>query len=93
MLKANAYLALEKYEEVIKSCDIGLELAEESEFYHYKGKAYGKLGKHEQKVNCIKQAIAINPKVCAYHRNLGAAYYALKDYEKAIEEHNRAIEL
>lgn len=51
------------------------------------------MGKHDEKINCIKQAISINPKVCAYHRNLGAAYYALKQYEKAIDCHNKAIEL
>lgn len=46
LIKANAYLSLEKWEDVIKSCDIGLELGDEPEFWHYKGKALGKLGKH-----------------------------------------------
>ena len=31
--------------------------------------------------------------MAAYHRNLGAAYYKLKQYEKAIECHNRAIDI
>ena len=93
LIKANAYLALEKWDDVIRSCDIGLDLSEESEFWHYKGKALGKLGRHEEKVNCIKQAIALNPKISTYHRNLGAAYYSLKQYEKAIECHDRAIQL
>lgn len=35
----------------------------------------------------------MNNKVAAYHRNLGAAFYKLKNYEKAIESHNRAIKL
>lgn len=80
MIKANAYLALGKWEDVIRSCDIGLDLAEESEFWHYKGKALGKLGKHDEKINCINQAITLKPKIATYHRNLGAAYYSLKEY-------------
>jgi len=31
--------------------------------------------------------------VAAYHRNLGAAFYKLKDYKKAVEAHDRAIKL
>ena len=30
LIKANAYLSLEKWEDVIRSCDIGLDLSEES---------------------------------------------------------------
>lgn len=39
------------------------------------------------------KAIEIDPNVPAYHRNLGAAYYKLKDYERAIESHDKAIVL
>ena len=46
IFKANAFLSLNKWEEVVKCCDHGLDLAEESELWHYKGKALGKLGKH-----------------------------------------------
>ena len=35
----------------------------------------------------------MNNKVPAYHRNLGAAYYNLKKYPLAIQEHGLAIEL
>lgn len=35
----------------------------------------------------------MNPYIPAYHRNLGAGYYAKKDYHKAIESHEKAIEL
>jgi len=58
-----------------------------------KGKALGKLGNFEEKLRLTSKAIEINPKVAAYHRNLGAAYYKLKDYDKAIQSHNQAIDL
>lgn len=35
----------------------------------------------------------MNPTVPAYYRNLGAAYYALKEYDLAINYHNKVIEL
>ena len=40
----------------------------------------GKLGNFEEKVRLTIKAIDIDPKVPAYHRNLGAAYYKLKQF-------------
>ena len=51
------------------------------------------MGNFEEKVILTKKAIEIDPKVAAYHRNVGAAYYKLKDYKQAIESHSKAIEL
>ena len=53
----------------------------------------GKLGNFEEKVRLTSKAIELDGRVAAYHRNLGAAFYKLKQYEKAIESHNRAIEI
>lgn len=58
-----------------------------------KGKALGKLGDNEQRIQLILKAIAINPNISAFHRNLGAAYYTAKEYEKAICEHIKSTEL
>jgi hypothetical protein len=35
----------------------------------------------------------MDSKVAAYHRNLGDGYYKLKQYERAIVSHDRAISL
>jgi tetratricopeptide (TPR) repeat protein len=51
------------------------------------------MGDQEAKVNFTLKAIHLKPAVPAYHRNLGAAYYKLKYYEKAIESHQKAIEV
>lgn len=96
LLRANAYLYLKKWKELLETCDKGLDIAEEensSDFYNLKGKAVGQMGDHEAKVNLTLKAIQIKPTVPAYHRNLGAAYYKLKYYEKAIESHLKSIEL
>jgi tetratricopeptide (TPR) repeat protein len=58
-----------------------------------KAKAYGKLGKHHDKILAIEEAIKLNPSIGSYHRNLGSAYYNIERYELAIEEYNKAIEL
>ena len=42
------------------------------------------MGNYEEKIRLTMKAIEIDNKVAAYHRNLGAAYYKLKQYEKAI---------
>ena len=42
------------------------------------------MGRQEEKVHLLEQAIAINDQIPAYHRNLGAAHYSLKNYKKAI---------
>lgn len=51
------------------------------------------MGRFEEKVRLTLKAIEIDDSVAAYHRNLGAAFYKLKQYEKAIESHNRAIKI
>ena len=53
---------------------------EASDFYNLKGKAVGKLGNFDEKVKLTTKAIELDPKVAAYHRNLGAAHYKLKQY-------------
>ena len=96
LIQANAYLHLKKWKELADTCDKGLELAgdrEASDFYNLKGKAMGKLGDFEQKARLTKKAIDLDPKVAAYHRNLGAAYYKMKQYENAIDGHNKAIKI
>jgi hypothetical protein len=43
-------MGLQRWEDVLRCCDIGLDLEEESEFWNLKGKAAGKLKKPDQKV-------------------------------------------
>lgn len=96
LLQANALLHLKRWKELAQTCDKGLDLSgddDSSDFLNLKGKAMGKMGNFEQKIQLTAKAIEINPKVPAYHRNLGAAYYKVKDYQRAIDCHNRAIEL
>ena len=75
---------MKRWKELSVTCDKGLDLAEDDasscDFYNLKGKAQGKLMDFQQKVVLTSKAISINPSVAAYHRNLGAAYYKLREY-------------
>lgn len=93
LIATNALLHLKDWKTLLAYCDRGLAIAQEAEFYHLKGKAIGKLGDSAKKVDYIRKAIDRNPEVPAYHRNLGAAYYALKQYDIAAQCHQKAIDL
>mgnify|MGYP000288918466 CR=1 FL=1 len=49
------------------------------------------MGDDQKKIELISVAIELRPQVAVYHRDIGAAYYSLKNYEKAIEHHQRSI--
>jgi hypothetical protein len=50
LLATNALLHLRDWKRLVQYCDRGLEISEEGEFYHLKGKALGKLGDNQKKV-------------------------------------------
>jgi tetratricopeptide (TPR) repeat protein len=79
-MQANALMHLKKWKELDECCDRGLDLEEISDFYNMKGKALGKMEQFHEKIELTKKAIQIDPKVAAYHRNLGAGYYKVKEY-------------
>jgi tetratricopeptide (TPR) repeat protein len=41
----------------------------------------------------LEKAVAIDPKVAAWHNGLGSRYTALKEYDEAIREYQAALEL
>lgn len=93
LLKASALMHLKKWEEAIETCDRGLDLEEDSEFYNMKGRALGKLGNMKEKVALTRRAVELDPNIPAYYRNLGAGLYKLKLYDEAISNHEKAINL
>lgn len=82
---------LKKWKQLIEVCDKGLEEDDESEFFNMKGRAYGKLGNMQEKIENTRKAINLDPNVAAYYRNLGAGLYKLKEYDEAIVNHRKAM--
>ena len=93
LIACDALLQMRKWKELVEYCDQGLKIEKNSQFYHHKGKALGKMGDDQKKIELISVAIELRPQVAVYHRDIGAAYYSLKNYEKAIEHHQRSIQL
>ena len=54
---------------------------------HLLGLVAAQLGKHEQAVNWISKAVAVNPQNSKYQNNLGTALLDSKQYIKAIESY------
>lgn len=74
------------YETVLKSDP------ENAESMHLLGLVAAQSGKHELAVNWISQALVICPENSKYHNNLGTAWVDLKQFAKAIDSYDSAIQ-
>lgn len=89
-----AYLGLKQWKNLIEVCDKGLEFdSNEPDFYSLKAKAMGKLGKNHERILLLRKAIDLNSSVASYHRNLGSAYYVNLNYDLAVQEYDKAIQI
>ena len=57
------------------------------------GDVYGAKGEFSNTLNCLNQAIKLNPKDAYAYNNRAAAYYFLKDYAKSWEDVHKAESL
>lgn len=53
LFACDALLQMKRWKQLVQFCDKGLKIKEESEFYHHKGKALGKLGDDKKKIKLI----------------------------------------
>jgi len=84
-LKAGNYSgAVSKYREAIRH--------ENHEFYQYQlGLALRKSKKETEAIAAFTESVRINPKFAAGYNALGGGYFALKDYEKSMENYGKAL--
>lgn len=59
--------------------------------YYNRGTEWMKIDRLDQAITDLKQAIALEPDFSQVHGNLGAAYFALGDWPKALDSFNQAI--
>jgi tetratricopeptide (TPR) repeat protein len=64
-----------------------------ADYYHKRGAAYLNLDNFKDALNDLNKSISIDIKTEETFFDRGRTYYALKDYDKAIIDHTRAIAL
>jgi tetratricopeptide (TPR) repeat protein len=64
-----------------------------SEAHYNLGSLYRMKGKPEEAITCFKKAIQINPDYAEAYAGLGVAEYALRDYQRAKSNLQKAKEL
>jgi protein O-mannosyl-transferase len=92
--KGITLIALERFEEAIKSFDIAIALKpEDSDSWYYKGVALEKLKKYEKSIECFDKAIEIEPDNSVAWYNRGIALKNFGHYEEALKSYNKALEI
>ncbi len=60
---------------------------------HLSGVLCTQTGRHDEAIDLIKKAIAINPHISAFHSHLGNAYQNAEQYDEAIASYKTALQL
>lgn len=87
------YLALGNYQQAIAYYKKVVEIKPSAEAYHGLASAYGYAQQHQEVINYSQKSLGLDPKYALSYFNLGVAYWNLKQYDKAKENLQRAMEL
>lgn len=96
--RAACFLALNKqYEDALEKCEIALELEsrvnEKLKFQLLMGEIYKEMGRFQEAIESVEEAISWDPKYIRGWINLGRLYEEVKNYEKGEIAYKKAIEL
>lgn len=64
-----------------------------AEEHKERGNDFFKEGKYSEAIQCYTTAISIDSKVPQYFTNRSLAYYLLKNYQKSIDDAQKAIDI
>ena len=83
-----------KYQDIINILtDETLDKANNAILYAYKARSYNGLEAYDNAVFCAKKALNIDPKLAMGYYSLGNIKRDIKQFDEAIENYNKAIEL
>lgn len=86
---------LDKLEEAIGDYTKSIEFLTEQKYIYQarfnKGVCLRRLGRLEESIEDLKQAVALQPEKASAHNNLGLSYFEKEDFEDAISEFSTAI--
>lgn len=92
--KQNRYEeAIERFNIVLKESDNGLSTWQRSYAHTYLGKIYHELGRPDDSIRELKEAIKINPDFYWPHNQLAKVYWGQKRYDDAAAELKESIRL
>jgi tetratricopeptide (TPR) repeat protein len=94
-LLGNIYLRMRKYEKAIESGKRSVELQPNGALVHnYYGRTLSCVGHVDESINYLRRAIRLNPfPPFWYYTYLGRAYNRKEQYEDALKEFKKAIQL
>ena len=73
--------------------NLGEDKIKESEYLHLKSKAMDFMAEHRTEAKeGLEKAVELNPENYEAVRDLGVAYWRLKDYDRAVELYQKALE-
>ncbi|MCY7332124.1 MAG: tetratricopeptide repeat protein, partial [Pseudanabaena sp. CAN_BIN31] len=91
---ANAYIALDKYEEAIAAYDRALQIKPDfHEVWNNRGIALFNLGRNEEAIAAYDRALQIKPDFHEAWNNRGSALFNLGRNEEAIAAYDRALQI
>lgn len=91
--KATALSHLKRYEEMLATCDRGLQVNQSFYFWNCKGLALEGLKQYEQAIQAYEQAIQLQPEFFEAWNNRGEAYVELNQPIQARANFEKAIQL
>ena len=91
--KATALSHLRRYDEMLKTCDRGLQVKQNFYFWNCKGLALEGLKNYKQAIEAYDRAIGIQPEFFEAWNNRGEAYADLNQVVKAKANFEKAIQL
>lgn len=88
--KSEFFKALEDYDQAIQ---LSLDPSKKSYYYYQKGFLLRKIGRYHEALNAQEKAVLLAPNHPFSYNNRGQAYGDLKQYEEAIADYSKSIEL
>lgn len=91
---AEAYIALERFDEALEELDIALRLEPDvAESYYQLGVVLDRLGRFPEALKAFDVAIDLDPAEVVYHQSLGFTLESMGRRKEAIKQFKKALEL
>ena len=93
-LQARIYMAKKQYAEAVQIYSrLSQQYPKDAAYLNYTGIAFLQEGKMDDARKYFDRATKVNKRFSDAYNNLGATYYAQKDYKKAIAQYQRSLSL